>query len=312
MSKQRTYARPRLASRQLPALPGLPLLVADHSNDKVIDLRPNTKYGVSVIKDNVLDYPELWMDVYIAGDKFEERIFAEMLVRARCARAATPEEADIVIFTGGADVSPELYDEKPHRSTHTNVARDRADIAIYERCLKGGIPMVGVCRGAQLLWVLQGGKLYQDVDHHNGDHPIFDFRKQRHIPRVSSVHHQAVIQNKLVGEVLATASKSTERWLDNYNVEKGKGRDVEAYFCEDTVIFGVQGHPEYRGYNLFACWFLETCQDLIVSNPNISLQKFEGGISVRRLDPVITQMNCEKFLPTLEVFRSRLDKKETV
>src|SRR5690554_3184603 len=78
----------------------------------------------------------------------------------------TAEEADLVCFIGGEDVQPSLYGEHDHPSTHTNPARDEMEEKLFHYCLNEGIPMAGICRGAQFLNVMNGGKLYQDVDNH--------------------------------------------------------------------------------------------------------------------------------------------------
>lgn len=58
-----------------------------------------------------------------------------------------PEEADLVIFTGGEDVDPSLYNEPRHPRTSSNITRDIREKDIYEYCLDKKIPMLGICRG---------------------------------------------------------------------------------------------------------------------------------------------------------------------
>lgn len=225
---------------------------------------------VSVVRDHLLAYPELWMDIYVEGSSYEERQFAEMFSRARCKRAATPEEADLVVFTGGPDVTPALYGEEPHSSTRVNRERDISDLKLFDFCRKEGIPMLGVCRGAQFGTVMHGGKLYQDVNEHYGDHGMYDRISGTVIPRVSSVHHQMAMDNQKNGmEIVATSTKSTLRSLNDKDFQKGVGKDIEAFFYRETCFFGVQGHPEYRRYNHFAKWTLDTIQNLIICNPDI-------------------------------------------
>jgi len=57
------------------------------------------------------------------------------------------ETADLVVFTGGSDVSPIFYDESRHPKAYNDLARDQAEQAIYHRCVDLKIAMVGVCRG---------------------------------------------------------------------------------------------------------------------------------------------------------------------
>lgn len=231
-------------------------------------------YRVTLFEDNKLVYPSLWMEVFIVGDAMEQRAFAEMFIRASCTRAVSIEKADLVVFTGGEDVNPALYGEEPHGTTRFNLQRDLDDIQAYKKCLELGIPMFGVCRGAQFLHVMNGGKLYQHVDGHYGDHNIWDLKTKRAIGKTSSVHHQACIPNRDGGmEIIAdTMGKSKERWKNKLEKSVGTNADVEAFFYRDTCCFGVQGHPEYKGYNLYMQWTLQQLYDLIGCNPDIELR----------------------------------------
>lgn len=229
---------------------------------------------VTVIRDSYKQpLPELWMDVYIEGDSMEQKAFANMLVRARCKRALSPEDADVVIFTGGEDVNPLLYGERPHSSTSFNNKRDEVDMALYETCVSQGIPMFGVCRGAQFLHVMNGGKLYQDIDNHYGSHSMYDVKNRCVVNGVSSVHHQACIPNLEGGmEILAETSRAKKRWLNDTDSRHGAFLDVEAYFYRETCCLGVQGHPEYAGFEEFTVWTLNAINEYIIENPDIELR----------------------------------------
>jgi gamma-glutamyl-gamma-aminobutyrate hydrolase PuuD len=234
--------------------------------------------------DHGIEFPELWMDIHIHGPAWEERLFAEMFARARCRKALSPEEADVVVFTGGPDVDPILYGETRHHSTHTDPARDASDMAMYKLCYEKGIPMFGVCRGMQFLHVMNGGKLYQDVDGHTGDHPCWDAVRCVMIPKVSSVHHQMCIveEGKPGPLVLLESSRAKIRRLNATENMMGVSQDCEAFWYRDTVCLGVQGHPEYRGYHQFAKWCFDRIHDYIAVNPDLV---WVG--SQRRLDPAL-------------------------
>lgn len=226
--------------------------------------------GVTVLRDITMTFPDLFLEIWVEGDMSEQKAFAEMFIRAKCTKASSPDTADLVVFTGGVDVDPQLYGEIKHSSTYFSTARDNRDMALYSECLEKGIPMFGVCRGAQFLHVMNGGKLYQDVDGHTGDHPIYDIKKKRSIQRVSSVHHQMVIPDLSLGmEIIADTHKAKKRWKNPTTCIEGHMSDVEAFFYPDTVCFGVQGHPEYKGYHQFCKWTLETIDELICQNPNL-------------------------------------------
>jgi len=243
---------------------------------------------VTFAKDVVLQYPELWLDVFVAGSPYEEKQFAEMFVRSRCHKAATPEEADLVVFSGGPDVDPLLYGETAHHSTRTDVPRDKRDVELYAFCLKQGIPMLGICRGAQFLHVMNGGKLYQDVDGHYGDHDMWDIKNKQLVRGISSVHHQLVRDNSDGGmEIIAFSSgKSKTRHINNVDVETGTNRDIEAFFYRDTCCIGIQGHPEYRGYASFTKWTLDLLNQLVMENPDL---EYRGKKCRMKLDRLIAQ-----------------------
>lgn len=235
----------------------------------------DTSRCVTFMKDTVLQYPELWLEVFVAGSPYEEKQFAEMFVRSRCRKAATPEEADLVVFSGGPDVDPLLYGEKAHQTTRTDVERDKRDIELYDLCFKLGIPMLGICRGAQFLAVMHGAKLYQDVDNHYGDHDIWDIKHTTLVRGVSSVHHQMVMDDTANGmDIIAFCSgKSKTRHRNNLDFETGNNRDIEAFFYRDTCSIGIQGHPEYRGYNAFTKWSLDLVNELVMENPDLEYRE---------------------------------------
>ena len=69
-----------------------------------------TDRRVTIIRDSKIDYPELWMEVFIGpGPESERQPFKEFFAKARCTEATTPDEADLVVFVGGPDVNPALY-----------------------------------------------------------------------------------------------------------------------------------------------------------------------------------------------------------
>jgi len=228
---------------------------------------------VTVVRDTNLVFPELFMEVYVEGDSLEQKAFAEMFIRGRCTKADSPEGADLVVFTGGVDVDPQLYGETKHPATLFNAERDKRDMELYKYCYDNGVPMFGVCRGAQFLHVMNGGKLWQDIDNHVGDHAIYDVKAKRTLQTVSSVHHQACISNKANGmEVIAVSHIARNRWQNERIKVPGQMEDIEAFWYPDTVCFGVQGHPEYRGYYQYLQWTLEKLKELMVENPYLTLQ----------------------------------------
>ena len=77
---------------------------------------------------------------------------------------AIVRELDLVVFTGGEDIEPARYGkEKSKLCEKTNPQRDEFDFALMSACLAENKPMVGICRGSQLMNVFFGGTLYQDI-----------------------------------------------------------------------------------------------------------------------------------------------------
>lgn len=74
------------------------------------------------------------------------------------------ERLDGLLLLPGPDIDPTLYAAEPHpRSRGINQARDLAELAMLEHALNTRIPVLGICRGAQLLNVLRGGTLHQHL-----------------------------------------------------------------------------------------------------------------------------------------------------
>jgi hypothetical protein len=122
------------------------------------------KRATTIMRDHDFEYPALYMSVYVVPDwdvPDDCARFARLFARAGCYRADSIEEADLVVFGGGSDIEPLLYgesNENAHPTVHFNPERDAADIKVYLQARNQGTPMMGVCRGAQFLHVMNGGK----------------------------------------------------------------------------------------------------------------------------------------------------------
>jgi gamma-glutamyl-gamma-aminobutyrate hydrolase PuuD len=106
-----------------------------------------------------------------------------------------PKDADIVIFTGGEDVDPSLYNELRHPSTYSNIDRDKKELEAFKICAALDTKLViGICRGAQFLCVANGGKLVQDVENHSitSTHPLIPTENtvDKKVYQITSTHHQ--------------------------------------------------------------------------------------------------------------------------
>ena len=159
------------------------------------------------------------------------------------------KKANIVCFTGGEDVSPELYGEENVKS-YINVRHDMEEMFEFQRAKALGIPCVGICRGGQFLNVMSGGKMWQDVDNHgiggHGTHELTcSFTGEKH--QVSSTHHQMMVSGPK-GSIIAVANRSSYKTNDKGTFEMGPDdRDIEVMFYPETNSLCFQPHPEFFG-----------------------------------------------------------------
>jgi len=175
--------------------------------------------------------------------------YNEMFQKAGWIRTQSLGKADLVQFTGGADVTSSYYEEEEHPQTGSNPFRDEEEMALYKECLLMQIPMAGICRGGQFLNVMNGGKMYQHVDGHAIAHlhKLRDIKWKNHIS-VTSTHHQ-MMRCGDYGLVVAHAGESTFR--ENMVGDKVVRNvdllhaDTEVVFYPHTQSLCFQPHPEF-------------------------------------------------------------------
>lgn len=161
------------------------------------------------------------------------------------------ERADIVLFTGGEDVYPKLYNAETHPTTYYNKARDHFEMGEFARAsqLDNVKLIVGICRGSQLACVVYGGKLIQDVDNHGiaGGHPIIN--KDGEVYNITSTHHQMQYPFDLSDDKYEILYWSEPARSKRY---EGDLIDRKKITCEPEIVLykgkkktlAIQGHPE--------------------------------------------------------------------
>lgn len=167
---------------------------------------------------------------------------------------------DCLIVWGGADISPALYKKKLSSKTWAEPIpshRDQFEWHFMNQAAAIGIPIIGICRGAQMLCALAGGHLIQDVDNHGRSHKVdtFDGKKLE----VSSVHHQMMYPWNVKHQMVAWSSHKLSR-IDkggnvvyNYTDVNADGEDIQVEVpCEPEFVyfpevkgFAIQWHPEF-------------------------------------------------------------------
>jgi len=159
---------------------------------------------------------------------------------------------DGFLFTGGHDVSPEIYQESPLEGiVDVCDKRDRMERMVLQMAIEADKPILGICRGIQLINAALGGTLYQDlpsqhpssIEHHQHppydipihtvnvtkDSPLYTCLSAEQIP-VNSYHHQAV---KKLAPSLRSMAVSPDGLIE------------AVYMPEKRFLWAVQWHPEF-------------------------------------------------------------------
>ncbi len=157
------------------------------------------------------------------------------------------------VVSGGADINPKLYGQENTGSYQVSSKRDAFEIKVIEHALEIKKPLLGICRGMQMINVVEGGTLHQDVSKaYKGFMPTTSlwakafFRrvvrfsensflakiyKPKSEDTVNSIHHQAVAK---LGDSLEVTAKG----------ELGVVQSIESSDKSKPFILGVQWHPE--------------------------------------------------------------------
>lgn len=157
----------------------------------------------------------------------------------------SPDNADLICFTGGADVSSAYYGDKQHPATFSDHYRDAKEERIFLSMLDKKKAMVGICRGAQFLNVMSGGRMYQDVTDHTRSHYLTDVETGE-VVYVSSTHHQMMLPS-LGGKVLAYGNHTAQaEWYDGAIIKRSEAvQSVEVVHYAGTHCLCFQPHPEF-------------------------------------------------------------------
>lgn len=171
-------------------------------------------------------------------------------------------ENGFLVLHGGADISPSIYGQTPNNFCYASKEpsyRDAQEIALAQRARKMGMPIVGICRGAQLLCALDGGTLVQHIeDHTGGRHPITDVRTNTKYPS-NSAHHQMLKLNKKHNNILLAIAEEPVIGYEEDNRAKKFDHVPEIVYFGQMNAIGIQGHPEWMPDSQFTKY----CKSLI-------------------------------------------------
>lgn len=154
---------------------------------------------------------------------------------------AMADLADGLCITGGLDVDARMYHGNPELCGVVDLWRDSVESRLFQLFIERKKPVLGICRGMQMINVVLGGTLYEDINERLGYHHPFKIahnvntkpgsclhRLFGECVEVNSFHHQSV---KELGEGLELIG-----WTDEHI--------VEAIAHKSLPIIGVQWHPE--------------------------------------------------------------------
>lgn len=162
------------------------------------------------------------------------------------------QQIDGLYLTGGNDIDPTYFGEEPHPNLGSvNPERDRFEIAFIKKILQRKKPILGVCRGCQVLNVAMGGTMYQDIyAQMNGEL----LQHQQNAPFDHASHFVNVAKGSLLEEIVGTEQimVNSRHHQANRNVGDdlavcGTANDGVLEAIEGTndfFVLGVQWHPE--------------------------------------------------------------------
>ncbi|MDF0694134.1 gamma-glutamyl-gamma-aminobutyrate hydrolase family protein [Aquirufa ecclesiirivi] len=208
------------------------------------------RLGISFSSTNFQNYLR-WFDPEVHAGKVEL-----LELKAESSTLSDFESCDGFVLSGGCDIDTALYQgaaNYPHKPEEFETERDYFEASIYQYAKKHQKPLLGICRGMQLVQVVEGGKLIQDlgdeanlihkksgntdrkhsIQVHEGS--LLSSISQQSSGEVNSAHHQAIDSNQL-GHNLFISAWST----DTHSPEALEYQNKQ----DQAFMLCVQWHPE--------------------------------------------------------------------
>jgi putative glutamine amidotransferase len=161
---------------------------------------------------------------------------------------------DGLLFSGGGDMHPRAYGSHPHpKVSGIDEDRDRTEVYLLRQARSVDLPVLGICRGLQVINVAMGGKLYEDIqEQHPGaiQHQFFGLR-----PRDHRAHQVEVSSGSLLSQILGQSTPEVNSLHHQGIRELAPGLTATAYAPDGLVeafeipgsqfTLAVQWHPEW-------------------------------------------------------------------
>lgn len=223
------------------------------------------KIGITFTKTNFTHYwnwfsrEDLQNDLELVELNFEKNNISDV------------NSCDGIILTGGVDIEPAFYNgpsDYTNRPDDFQIERDRFEASIYQYAKNLGLPLLGICRGLQLVNVLEGGKLIQDLGTE---------KNQRHKKdKIDRTHTIQVAENsllhRLTGQQSGMVNSAHHQSIDPDHL--GKGLRITAWATDGTIE--AAEHTETTGENFFLCvqWHPERIEN---KSENVFSQNLKNG-----------------------------------
>lgn len=192
--------------------------------------------------------------LYVVGGSYG---YANWMLPLGCEIVRDKNDADIFVFTGGADLDPSFYGEKPGRHTYFNQRRSIEEKQIFDFALENKKAMWGTCLGCQSLAVhaINGAKLIQHISHPSIHDVILPYHGDLKIV-VPSCHHQMVYapedREGIDYLTIAYSERLSPFHLDGNDQDyrfPENYKEIEGFCIPDKKILGMQTHPEFLNLN---------------------------------------------------------------
>lgn len=221
-----------------------------------------TKIGITCYQ-NTLD----GQSYYTVGEKYIQAILDQgampVVIPANedgSSISSYVELVDGLLIPGGEDVSPLQYGEEPHPSVVlTKQVKDSFETELILQMHRQGKPILGICRGMQIINVAFGGTLIQDIPSEPGEHIG---HKQAMGIRSEATHTVKIEENSVLYPILGKQARvnsyhhqAVKRLASGFRAAaRAQDGIIEAMESDDGRVFAVQWHPEclYERYTDFS------------------------------------------------------------
>ena len=174
------------------------------------------------------------------------------------------DRLDGLVLCGGADVDARLYNEQPHETADVpRESRDASEIALYKGASARNLPVLGICRGLQIMTVAEGGSLHQHLFDVVGDW------KHRELPGTFTEHAARFEPGSRIAQIFGATDVVVNS--SHHQAVKDAGRlTVTGWAVDDTIevcedpskafVVGVQWHPEVLDDTRLFDAFVNACR----------------------------------------------------